>query len=363
MAYTSYSIVPSDLTVTLDGTLTAQGVSMVGIPATVQAVQWDGVRDLGTIEYKVNPVTGELPPPSSFTDPDDYSVQVSEAEAIIDAYLNPVDYYFTQEQVFEGGLYLIGQKYTSIVVGHPAPPDTTLLVPPSVPTGQTLYWYNEAWVVSSFDPRLALPQAKSSLISTVTQDGASAVNGELGLYSNVQQITAGDVLTLDCVNFPGSTIGDYQTFVDGVIASETAYINAQTSTENLYSYNPQYVTFDPSTRTYSGTLQSNRGGNDMNPSWLTAFTCSDSTITASELVIYVPSSDTTLPYLPSQDPPGWDSFGSVFVGGDYTIQLKYGPLVIASFILNNRSNQAWTFSYPPATTYTQVSGGGSAVAK
>jgi hypothetical protein len=340
------TLIPSQSQVTIDSQV-ASGVDMSALDTDILAIKWFGTG--GEISY--TQASGESGLNTVITSITPYQAYIDEAAAIINAQNNPVTYYTLTEP--------LGQPVVVTAVGWPQPPNTTELIPPAVPSGQTLYWYESAWVVSSFDPALSLPQAKTSLISTVTQDGASAVNRELGLYSNVQQITAGDVLTLDCVNFPGSTIGEYQTFVDGVIASETAYINAQTSTESLYSYNPAYVPVDPSACTYSGTLQSNRNGDDMNPSYMATFTCSYSAITAADLVIYVPSSDTTLPYLPSQVPPGWDSFGGVFVGGDYTIQLKYGPLVIASFILNNRSNQAWAFSYPPATTYTQVSGGGN----
>jgi hypothetical protein len=362
MSYTTYTIIPISQTVTIDG-VSAQGVSMAGIPADVHALVWDGIRNVGTIEYNVNPATGVLPDPGSFSNPGDYEDQILEAQDIIYSRENPVTYFFTEVTVYEGRTASVGQGFLSTAVGWPAPPNTTVLVPPAVAEGQTLYWYDDAWVVSSFDPRLALAQAKSSLISTVTQDGATAVNGELGLYSNVQQITAGDVLALDCVSYPGTTIGEYQTYVDGQVASATASINAASSTTDLYAFNPAEVPVNPASLTFSGTLQSNRNGTDMNPSWMTSFTCSDSNITPADLVIYVPSSDTTLPYLPSQTPPGWDSFGSCFVGSDYTIQLKFGPLVIASFILNNRTNQAWAFEYPPATTYTQSSGSSSSSAK
>ena len=252
MAFTNYSIVPEDGVVTIDGT-TAFDVDMAGIPVTVHSIRWNGIRSSGVIDYKADPETGELPAPGSFTNPDAYSAQTSEAEDIIYASENPVTYYYNS--TLSG--YKLGVPVVVSTVGWPQPPYTTTLVAPSVPVGQTLWWYSNAWVVASFDPSLSLPAAKSSLISTVTQNGSSAVNTELGLYSSVQQITAANVLTLDCVTYPGTTIGDYQTYVDGLVSDSTSTINSAESTAALYSFNPADVPF---THTASGILSTGRGG-------------------------------------------------------------------------------------------------------
>jgi hypothetical protein len=321
MAFTNYSIIPSETVVVLDG-VTASGVSMVGIPADVVAIQWYGLQTLGTIQYAADPVTGIIPDPGTFTDPDDYLAQTTEAEAIIDAAQNPVIYYFTEETVYLGRTYFLGQSFLSISVGHPAPPNTTTDVPPVVVTGQTLYWYNSAWVVSSFDPNLALAAAKTSLIQTVTQDGAAAVTAELGLYSPVQQITAPDINVLDTATYPGTTIGDFQTYIDDVVASATATINAATSTEDLYVVNPAEIPYTPAT---SGVISTGRGDLgpkydlDMNPS--TIVTWNSSTVDVADTELYFPATATSTPYVagPSFN---YDQSGNCFTVGNYTVQLR-----------------------------------------
>jgi hypothetical protein len=176
-------------------------------------------------------------------------------------------------------------------------------------------------VVSSFDPTLTLPQAKSTLISAVTQDGATAVNTELGLYSNVQQIEAPSVLALDALTYPGTTIGDYQTYVDGLVASSTATINAAGSTAALYSFNPADVPFTPAA---SGILSTGRGGDgdgplDLNNSFYTEF--NSVSMTEAETELYVPGTSTVITY-GAVVPNGFTSNGDCFNSGDYLIQIR-----------------------------------------
>lgn len=220
----------------------------------------------------------------------------------------------------------VGQEVLVWPPATPAPPDTTASVPPTVPNGQTLYWYSSAWVVASFDPSLTLPQAKSSLISQVTQLGAAAVNTQLGLYSSVQQIEAADVLALDTLDYPGTTIGEYQTYVDGLIASSTATINAAVSTTALYSFNPAEVPFTP---TASGTISGSRTGNDFNDSSYVTFV--SDTLTAADTELFMPATSTVIPYiLPTQ----FAGFSEAFGGGNYTVQIRQAAtgFVLAEYI-------------------------------
>jgi len=287
------------------------------------------VQSSGTIEYKVDPENGELPPPGSFTSASAYATQTTEAEAIINAQQNPVTYYYNST----ASGFPLGTPVVVSTVGWPQPPYTTALVPPAVPAGQTLWWYSSAWVVASFDPSLSLSAAKSSLISTVTQNGSSAVNTELGLYSNVQQITAGNVLTLDCVSYPGTTIGAYQTYVDGLIASSTATINAASSTTALYSFNPAAISFTPLA---FGILSTGRGGDgdgplDLNNSFYTQF--NSTTLTESETELYVPGTSTVISY-GVVVPNGFTSNGDCFTLGDYRVQIRQAAtgFVLAEFV-------------------------------
>lgn len=312
MAFTNYTIVPDDGIVVIDG-MVAQGVNMTGIPPTVQAIQWYGIPETGTIEYKFDVATGEMPAPEQFTDPADFSAQTDEAEAIIYAYSNPVTYYSIVAP--------FGKPISVTTVGWPQPPNTTTLVPPAVPEGQTLQWDGSAWVVSSFDITLSLPAAKSSLIQTVTAEGAAAVNAEVSLYSTVQQIEAPSVAALETKTYPGTTIGEYQTYVDAEVASATATINAATSTEDLYSYNPTEVPLTPST---SGTIFTGRGDGlgpeDMNVSYYTVW--NSTSVVESDTELYIPGTSTVISYGSGPSPNQFDSFGNCFIEGDYQVQIR-----------------------------------------
>jgi hypothetical protein len=304
MSYTNYTIIPVSQTVNLDG-VAARNVSMVGIPLTVHAITWDGIRGVGNIEYNVDPETGVLPNPGSFSDPNTYSAQITEAQDIIYASENPVLYYFTQVTLFEGVNWPLGSAYASTSVGWPAPPNTVEVAPPAVPQGQVLYWYDDAWVVSSFDPSLTLPEAKTYLIQTVTQGGASAVNTELGFYSNVQQITAPDISALDTISYPTVTIGEYQTYVDDLVSSATTAINAATTTSDLYSFNPAEIPFEPADPdTATGVIsigRSGSGGFNLNNSYYVSF--SSLTIDPSDTYLQAQSSLNSVMYDGGLTPP------------------------------------------------------------
>ena len=333
MAYTNYTIFPGNQTVVIDNS-TAVGVDMAGIPLDVNAIVWNGIAGTGEIQYKIDPLTGILPNPTPYSDPNDYEAQITEAEEIIYAFNNPVIYYFTESTLYLGRTFELATPFVQTAVGWPAPPNTTTLTPTLTGVGQNLYWYNNAWVTSSFDPNLTLAAAKTSLIQSVIQDGAAAVNAELGLYSPVQQISAPDINALDTATYPGTTIGEFQTYVDDLVASSTAAINAATSTEDLYPLNPAEVPFTPSS---SGTLNLGRGafGNplDLNPSWMVTWNSSNIDVTDTEL--FAPATNTTMPFFGTYGTPfNYDDPGSVFTLGNYTIQLRQTStgFVLAEFV-------------------------------
>ena len=323
MAFTNYTIIPTDVTVVIDG-VGYNPVDMTGIPPTVHAIQWYGATNTGRIEYKPLP-NGTIPAPGSFSDPANYYNQTQACQDPL------VCYSTSNSSTYGGNTYLLGSQLSIYQWPHPAIPSgfTTSappIVPSSPPPAQTLYWDGSAWVVASFDPSLALPQAKSTLISTVTQDGATAVNNELGLYSNVQQIEAGSVLTLDALSYPGTTIGEYQTYVDGLVASSTATINAASSTAALYSFNPASVPFTPAAY---GTISGSRTGNDFNDSYYVTF-YSD-TLTEDDTELFIPATSTVISYiLPNQFNGTSDAFNT----GDYLVQIRQSStgFVLAEYI-------------------------------
>jgi len=239
MAFTNYTIIPSDSVTVIDGAV-AQEVDMTGIPADVHAIQWYGLRGQGTIEYEIDPLTGELPNQGSFTDPAAYSAQTTQAEAIIYAQNNPVTYYVTtSEVVYAGTIYPFG---TPIVISTPDPvqPDnTTPLVPPTPEDFQQLYWYDDAWVISSVDPSLSLTEAKNVLNTDVSTSAALQGTTQARIYSPVQLAAAPDITTLPTADYAGMDLGEYQTYLDNEVASMQATVNAATSVSQLYNFNPE----------------------------------------------------------------------------------------------------------------------------
>lgn len=99
--------------------------------------------------------------------------------------------------------------------------------------------------------------------------------------------------------------------------------------------------------TFTGTFFTGRSGNDMNVSYYGSFACSEAGVTEALTTVYVPSAAVTLPYLPSQVPPGFDSIGAVFVDGNYDIQLKYGVEVFGTITAPSGANQEFNFDGTP----------------
>lgn len=238
MPFTNYTIVPSDGVVVIDGQA-AQGVDMSGIAADVHAIQWYGLRGEGTIEYEIDSVTGELPPPGYFTDPDQFLAQTNEAEAIIYAANNPVTYYSTVDgNIHQGVSYNLGDPIVIDTPNTPQPPSTTTAIPPTPEVYQELYWYNDAWVISSCDPNLSLSEAQNLLGTAVETSAAEQGAHQARIYSPVQFATAPDVTALATADYAGMDLGEYQTYLDGQVSSLQATLNAATATSQLYSFDP-----------------------------------------------------------------------------------------------------------------------------
>jgi hypothetical protein len=240
MAFTNYTIVPDDGTVVIDGNA-AFGVNMAGISATVHAIQWKGVQSSGTIEYKVDPENGELPPPGSFTSASAYATQTAQAEAIINAQQNPVTYYYNST----ASGFPLGTPVVVSTVGWPQPPYTTALVPPTPASFQQLYWYSNAWVVSSFDPSLSLSAAKTFLNLAVETSASSQGQNQARIYSTAQLFAAANVSVLPTADYSGTDLGEYQVLLDAEVASLEGTIAAATTTTSLYSFDPNVTVTVP----------------------------------------------------------------------------------------------------------------------
>jgi hypothetical protein len=312
------TLIPSQSQVTIDSQV-ASGVDMSALDPDILSIKWFGTG--GEISY--TQASGESGLNTVITSITPYQAYIDEAAAIIYAQDNPVTYYTLTEP--------LGQPIVVTAVGWPQPPNTTELVPPTPAAGQTLQWDGFAWVVASFDITLSLPQAKTSLIKSVTSDGAAAVNSEVSLYSTVQQIEAPSVAALSTLTYPGTTIGEYQTYIDGIVATATATIDSATSVEDLYSFNPAEQPYAPSG---SGIIFTGRGAGlgpeDLNISNYVEF--NSASLTEAETELYVPGTSTVIPYTvdPGTGLGSFDSLGNCFNVGDYLIQIRQ---VSTSFVI------------------------------
>ena len=150
---------PLRSTVTIDGAL-ASGVDFTGIDPTIVAVSW--YETAGSVTYYSDPNLTVHPAPTPISSLVPYQTYIDEATDILYAAANPKTYYFTEQTTYNGTTYFIGSSYISTSVGWPAPPNTTLEVPPTVPAGQNLYWFDSKFVCSYYDPSQPLAEEKSA---------------------------------------------------------------------------------------------------------------------------------------------------------------------------------------------------------
>jgi hypothetical protein len=326
----NFSISPKAQVISIDGR-PAYPVDTSSIPLNVHAVQWDDLRGQGFVEYVKDPTTGIIPDPEEITDPSPYQPIVDEGTAILEASDNPVTYYFTKEVILpvtptQSTLYKVGDAYVSSSVGHPSPDpeNTTTLVPPmkrsAVVPPRLMYFYEGAWVVSSFPPGSSLDVAKDKLISQVEGQGALAVDEQLSTYSSLQKSEAPSLGALDTRDYPGVTVADFQSYVDTVVADGVSTVNAASSTTDLYSFDPKALPYAPRTAGYIFTGRgSGLGPLDMNVSYFT--TWDSTTVEESDTELYAPATDMVMPY-GSGGEGKFDSMGDAFTEGNYTVQIR-----------------------------------------
>jgi hypothetical protein len=221
MAFTNYTIVPEDGTVVIDGQVT-QNVSMAGISADVHAIVWNGVNGLGEIQYKQDPITGILPAPGSFTNPDDYYNQTQ-------ACLDPLVCYSTSnESVYDGLTFEIGKMLVIYQWPNPAVPSGfTSDQPPAQSLSYTsLFWFNSTFVWSLFDPSQPLDEEKSASINYVNSTAYSILQPTD--WYVVRYTENGEAI-------PPQTNSWRQEIRDEAKAKVVA-INATTTTDELLAY-------------------------------------------------------------------------------------------------------------------------------
>jgi hypothetical protein len=236
MAFTNYTIVPSDGVVVIDG-IVYTGVDMTGIPVHVHAIQWYGLRSQGVIEYKVDPETGVLPAQGSFTDPTTYQTQLYAAEDPLIAYAT------ADNTTYEGYTYMQGEQLIIRKWPNPAVPAgfTTTVILGELGAFQTWQWDGSTWVASSFPIELNLVGAKTYLRSRVDENVKSLVNHQARNYSIVQLFDAPSVRALlpaDSALNGYPTLGDFQDAAEAEAAPLIAQINAATAKSQLFDFDP-----------------------------------------------------------------------------------------------------------------------------
>jgi hypothetical protein len=148
--------------------------------------------------------------------------------------------YYSTEQVTLGNAIPVWPSTT------PQPANTTALVPGSVrPPGSALYWWtvdapSAQWAQSFFDPNeystlvTAVPYLKGGRI---TPYAMAALNNQLRGY-NAQTLQTGDLLLLDCLDYP-ITYGDYYAFITVKEQAQEDIVTAATTLQELFLYNPE----------------------------------------------------------------------------------------------------------------------------
>lgn len=156
-----------------------KGGSRQDIEITSAHLTTESGSDLSVLVYDKSFVTPKSGKPSNIfiDDGSQYAELVARAREIIDAQNNPVIFYFTQPTEFEGVSYRVGDDYTSTVVGHPAPPNTTTIKPPAC--DKVLAWNpeTETWSCSSFQVSLNLDDTKAAAMTAARQDTQNFLAG------------------------------------------------------------------------------------------------------------------------------------------------------------------------------------------
>jgi hypothetical protein len=133
-------------------------VDMSGIPANVNSVVWNGVKNIGEVQYEPEPITGHWVDPTTFTDPNEYYTQTQSC-------LEPLVCYATSnESVYKGVVYEIGRQLNIYQWPNPeAPGGFTSTQPPAQSLSYTsLFWFNSTFIWSLFDPSQPLAESKST---------------------------------------------------------------------------------------------------------------------------------------------------------------------------------------------------------
>lgn len=232
------NMVPVDGTVVIDGYV-AFGVNFTGIDPSIHAITWYDV--FGELEFVYDPLTKVKPPNQDITSLAPYQSYVNQAQEIIYAAMNPQVYYSTINGLAgpNGEELDLGQMLVVDTPNTPQPGNTTTVAPPACDVFQDLYYYGGAWVCSSFNPSLPLSQAKQVLSTEVKSYAASNCSFQSRIYSTLEMVTTPDPGSLPCADYSTVTLSSYQATMDTRSAEMVDSINAATTTNQLYSFDPR----------------------------------------------------------------------------------------------------------------------------
>jgi len=235
------NMIPSDGTVVIDGNV-AVGVNFAGLDPEIHSISWYG--STGQLEFVFDPVTVTKRPNENFANLSAYQIYVDQAQAIINAQLNPIVYYATVDN-YEWGVEVIplGGEVIVSTPNTPQPPNTTNLEPPILQSYQSLFWNNTSWVASPVSPSITLSAAKTFLITETKVSGANHVSTQSRIYSPLQLATSVDPGALLCADYPSITLSDYQLTIDGRVTDLINLVNSASTLTDLYTFNPNV---DPS---------------------------------------------------------------------------------------------------------------------
>jgi hypothetical protein len=141
----------------------------------------------------------------------------------------------------------LGQRVSVWPPATPQPANTTTEVPVSASGGDTLYWYNNSWVTSFFSPITysTLPEAQTYLKEQTLMVGVAACNIQSSNYSWYELAAAADPSVLVTQSYSPMTLGAYQTFINGEVASRDAFVDSATALGQLFTFNPADLDTNP----------------------------------------------------------------------------------------------------------------------
>ena len=211
---------------------------------------------------------------------------------------------------------------------------------------------DQSWVATA----RPLPEAKVNATAE-EKNRANAAEAQVVAESGLST----DVLTAVSGQDPVARPAEFQAVLDTMatvsdtLSTNLAAIEAATSVDEIDSILQQP----------SGTFVSGRGGagpNDMNPSYFTVLTNLPPGIGEPELEIYIPGTDTVIPYNASLPAPfKFDSMGNCYNTGDYrtTIRIAATGQVLSTVTPAFGANVPIEWTYNPVIPSLGGGGGSS----